>query len=250
MAKESGLGDNLYVAGYDVSGDTGSVDTISSPIAIGQITAIDKLAIERIHLLRDGSIKFKSYFNPSAGQEHDCFSTLPTADVLVTYNHGTSLGNISAAMTAKQVDYPLTRSDKGELSFDIEAVANGYGLEWGIQLTPGKLIQSGAGVTTAIDFSGATSYGLQAYLHVFDMDGTDAVVAVQDSADGSTGWADVTGGVFTSVALAAVPTAERIQSGRTQTVRRWLRVNVTTAGTLTDITYAVMVVKNAYSISF
>jgi hypothetical protein len=34
MAKQSGLGDNLYVAGYDLSGDIGSLETISGRLAL------------------------------------------------------------------------------------------------------------------------------------------------------------------------------------------------------------------------
>src|SRR6266536_1609305 len=88
MAKQSGLGDNLYVAGVDVSGDIGSLSSISSNIKPIEVTAIDKSAMERLGGQRDGSLEFTAFFNPSAGQEHSVFSALPTADQVVTYFRG------------------------------------------------------------------------------------------------------------------------------------------------------------------
>src|SRR6266542_2840605 len=103
MAKQSGLGSNLYVAGNDLSGDAGSVDTISTPIGVLDVTAIDKSAFERIGGLRDGSIEFTSFYNPTS--EHPVLSALPTADVLVTVAIGTAIGNAAACLVGKQINY-------------------------------------------------------------------------------------------------------------------------------------------------
>ena len=45
MAKQSGLGQRLYVGGFDISGDVGSIDNASTPTALLDVTGIDKLAI-------------------------------------------------------------------------------------------------------------------------------------------------------------------------------------------------------------
>jgi hypothetical protein len=63
MAKASGLGDNFYIGGYDVSGDVASVDTISGGPEVIEVTGIKQLAHARIGGLRPGAWSFTSYFN-------------------------------------------------------------------------------------------------------------------------------------------------------------------------------------------
>lgn len=65
MAKSSGLGDNFYIGGYDLSGDIGSVDQISTPVATFDVTAIKDIAAERIYGRRDGQLSFTSFFEYS-----------------------------------------------------------------------------------------------------------------------------------------------------------------------------------------
>ena len=48
MAKTSGLGQELYVHGYDLSGDVGSLDSVGSPREQLEVPAINKSARERI----------------------------------------------------------------------------------------------------------------------------------------------------------------------------------------------------------
>jgi len=250
MTKQSGLGDRLYVAGCDVSGDIGSVDTISSPIAMLPGTDITQSGTGRMHGLRDGAIDFTSYFDVATGASHDVFSTLPTADRIVTYCRGAALGSPAASMVAKQLDYPLKRDDKGALTFGIKTLANRYGLEWGDQLTPGKKTVTATGALTGLDLASTSNFGLQAYLHVFTMTGTDATIVLEDSNDNGSAdaYAPVTGGGFAQVLLADVPTAARIQSGRTQAVKRWVRVNV--SGTFTSLSFMVAVTKNRVAVNF
>lgn len=250
MSKSTGLGDNLYVAGYNLSGDIGSVDEIGGGNEPLTSTGIDKSAMERLGGARDGRINMMSYFNPSAGQAHPRFSTLPTADVIVSYFRGTAIGSPAASVVAKQIGYDGTRGDDGSFTFKVEAQANGYGLGWGEQLTAGISSLSSAGALTSYDYGagvGTTLFGLQAYLHVFSFTGTSATVAIQDSTDNGSGdaFANITGAVFSA---ATGITSERIQTGRTQQVDRYLRVNVT--GTFSALTFAVQVVKNTTSTVF
>src|SRR4249920_1025095 len=126
MAKTSGLGDNLYVGGYDLSGDIGAVDTISGPINPLDVTAINGSAYGRIGGLRDGLIEFTSFFNTAAGQAHPRLSLLPTADTQLTYARGTTLNNPAACLVAKQVNYDPTRGTDGSFTFKVSAVGNAY----------------------------------------------------------------------------------------------------------------------------
>src|SRR5215216_1327785 len=114
MAKQSGLGDHLSVAGYDLSGDIGALGSIHGGVAGTQdVTGIDKSAHERIGLLRDGGIDYSAFFNDDAGRAHPRLSPLPTADQIVTYHRGGSLGSPAASMVAKQVSYDPTRGNDG-----------------------------------------------------------------------------------------------------------------------------------------
>ena len=65
MAKQSGLGDNFYLHGYDVSGDLGSVSVSGGPAAL-EVTGIDKSAFERIGGLRTGGMSWQAWFNPAS----------------------------------------------------------------------------------------------------------------------------------------------------------------------------------------
>ncbi|MGH8883262.1 MAG: hypothetical protein ACRD0P_38965, partial [Stackebrandtia sp.] len=138
MAAQSGLGDNLYIAGFDVSGDIGSLGRIGGGPAALDVTGIDKSGFERVGGLRDGSMEFTAFFNPATDRSHDRLSALPAADQVVTYCRGTALGGPSAVMVAKQLGYDGKRADDGALTFEVEAVSNATGIEWGRQLTAGR----------------------------------------------------------------------------------------------------------------
>lgn len=248
MAKQTGLGDNLYVGGYDLSGDTGSLGNISGGPTASEVTGIDKSAPERLGGLRDGSLSFTSFFNDAALQEHVALKTLPTTDRVVTYFRGTTLGNQAACLVGKQINYDGTRNDDGSLTFAVEAKANGFGLEWGTQLTAGKRTDGSATNGTGVDLgTGSTTFGLQAYLQVFAFTGTSVTIKIQESSDNGVGdaFADVTGGTFTVV---TGQTSERIATSAVLTVERYLRV--ITTGTFSNAVFAVAVNRNATATVF
>src|SRR3990172_446329 len=137
MTKQSGLGDNFYVGGSDLSGDVGAIQTIRSSVNPLDVTAIDKSAHERIFGQYDGEISFNSFFNDAALAEHAELKLRPTADTLVSYFRGTTLGNESACLTGKQINYDLTRSADGGLIFSVQALSNPYAFEWGKMLPAG-----------------------------------------------------------------------------------------------------------------
>lgn len=63
MAKSSGLGDNFYIGGYDLSGDVASIDKISGPLALLEATTVKQFAEARLPGKRDGSIQFTTLFD-------------------------------------------------------------------------------------------------------------------------------------------------------------------------------------------
>lgn len=231
MAKESGLGDQLYVAQYDLSGDAGSVSGIETSRAALSTSAINASAEERIVGRRDGSLTFTTFFNTAAGQQHIALSGALTTDRLVSYAHGSVVGNAAASMTAKQITYAPTLGDDGSLVVTTNALANGTGLEWsgggtgdGMLTTGKQSFATGTVNGTSIDF-GATStlFGAAAYLHVFSVASGTAVFAVQDSADDSN-FTDIAGMIFTGATGA---TQQRLQGAVGATVRRYVRIQGT-----------------------
>jgi hypothetical protein len=83
----------------------------------------------------------------------------------------------------------------------------------------------------------STAFGLAAYLHVLSIGSGSATFTVQDSSN-RTAWTNVTGGAFTAASAAGT---QRIQTSKTGTVRRYVRVNVT--GTFTNVVAVVNYVR-------
>lgn len=245
MAKQSGLGDNLYVAGIDLSGDIGSLQRIGGGPAALDLTGIDKSAHERLGGKRDGAIDFSAFFNDDTSQAHPTLKTLPTTDRIITYCRGTLIGNPAASLVGKQINYDGNRGQDGSLTLAVAAQANGYGIDWGRQLTAGKRTDSAATNGAGVDFTTvSTAFGWQAFLHVFAFTGTSVTVTLQDSADNAA-FANLAGGAFTA---AAGVTSERLEGGRTATVRRYLRV--ITSGVFSNAVFAVMFVRNDTAVAF
>lgn len=241
--KASGLGDNLYISGFDASGDINSLGNIGGGPALLNFTAINQSAYERKGGLRSGQIEFTAYHNHVAvtGGTHEKLAALPTSDVILTYCRGTTLGDPAASLVAKQINYDATRADDGMLTFAVSAQSNGYGIEWGRQLTAGLRTDTAATNGTSIDTTASASFGGQAYLHVTDFSGTDVTIKIQDSADNST-FTDVTSFAFAQVT--AEPASERIALSNTATIRRYVRAVTVTTGGFTTVTFSVNVVKN------
>lgn len=244
--KQSGLGDHLYISGHDVSGDIGAVNKISGGPATIDVTAINRSAIERIGGLRDGGIDYSAFWNPTNGvgqpaAAHEVLSLLPTGDVLMTYVRGATLGGPVACCIVKQLNYDGTRDDSGAMTFAGSTQGNGYGLEWCNGLSAGQRTDTVPADGDTVDLDtitgvvGPTEFGLQAYLHVLALEGTDITVTLQESTNGTT-WTDVTGGAFDE---ATGITSQRITTARDQAVPRYLRASTT--GTFTSATFSVAV---------
>lgn len=239
MGKESGLGANFYLDGVDLSGDTGSLESISKAIAWVPQTGIDKLAMERKAGQLFGVIDWTSFFNPSAA--HPILKTLPRTDRIATYFHRTTLGAPAASMVCKQVDYAPTRAQDGALNVKVQTISNAYWLDWGKSLTAGMRTDTAATNGTGVDFVASFAFGLQGYLQAFAFTGTSATVKIQHSSDNGVGdpFADVAGGTFTVVTGV---TKERIATARALTIKQYLRV--VTTGTFSNLVFAVQATVN------
>lgn len=253
MAKSSGLGDQFYLGGNDLSTDTGSLDTISKPLAALNVTGINKSAPERLGGLAGGEISFTSFFDNatviSGGYlgEHGVLSALPRTDLIASYFHGATPGNVAASMIAKQINYDPTRATDGMLTFKTQCLSNAFSLEWGCQGTPGIRSDTTATNGTGVDFqatpvgTATLSFGLQAYLHVFSFTGTSCTVKLQGSSDNGVGdaFADITGATFGAQTATG---ASRIATATNLALERYFRV--ATTGTFSQCSFAVVVVPN------
>lgn len=240
MTKQSGLGDNLYVGGYDLSGDIQSLGNINGGPAALDFTTIDKSAFVRLGGKRDGAFGMTTFFDDQAGQAHPVLGALPRTDTILTYARGTTLGNSAACVNAKQANYDGNRADDGMFTFSVDALSNAYGIEWGVQLTAGlRTDGSATSPATGVDTAASASFGGQAYLQVTAFTGTSVTVKIQDSADNSS-FADISPSlVFT--AATAIGT-QRVSVVNTTTIRRYVRA--ITSGTFTVATFSVVLVKN------
>lgn len=239
MAKQSGMGDNFYIAGVDVSGDVGSIGTIGGgPVAM-EMTGIDKSGHERVGGKIDGRVSWSSWFNPT--RAHLALRGLPRTDVIMSYCRGTALGSPGAALVAKQPNYDGNRGADGSLTFAVDALANGFGIEWGTQLTAGKRTDTAAANGASVDFLTAGAFGARAYLQVFaGFVGTSVTVKVQSSSDNGVGdaFSDVTGLTFTA---ATGITSQRVATTNTFAMERYLRV--VTTGVFTNAVFSVILVR-------
>lgn len=245
MGKETGLGNQLYYNGIDLSGDSQSVNPISKSITLLPFTGIDKSAHERKAGLLDGRIAWKPFFNPTGA--HAILEDMPRTDCIATFMHRATVGVPAASLVCKQMDFGYTRGEDGSLLGDVDTLANNYWLDWGLSLTAGKRSDTGATNGATVDFNDwgfGASFGLQAYLQVFSFTGTSVTIKLQDDDNsGMTTPSDITGGAFTVVSSA--PQSQRIETGRTLTPQRYLRV--VTSGTFSECTFAVMVTVNRTS---
>lgn len=243
MAKQSGLGDQLFIEGYDVGADINSIGGMSNPRETLPGTGITQSAMARLFGKRDAAAEFVSYFNDATDQVHDALSGLPTADVHLMYLRGEGAGNQAYCTVGKQIDYAPTRGDDGSLLFSTSIQSNSFGADWGRQLTAGKVTHASATDVASVDLgTGSKSFGFQAYLQVFSLDSGTATVTLEESSDDddADAWEAIAGGSFTAV---TDQTVERIQSSSsTLTVERYVRV--TTTGTFSNLVFCVVFVRN------
>lgn len=125
MAKESGLGWSVCSVD-DASGTPRAIVNditnlqFATPRGVQDATGIDKSAFERILLLADFSVTLNGVFNDAANMSHDVFKTVPSTSVARTTT--LTVSGQTLANECLYTDYPLTRSDSGELTFSVPGV--------------------------------------------------------------------------------------------------------------------------------
>ncbi|MFJ6667411.1 hypothetical protein [Streptomyces sp. NPDC091383] len=125
MAKTSGLGWSVCSVD-DASGTPKAIINdvtnlqFATPRATQDITGIDKSAIERLLLLADFSITLNIVADFATGQAHDVFKTVPSTSVARTTT--LTVAGKTLANEVLYTDYPLQRSNSGELTASVPGV--------------------------------------------------------------------------------------------------------------------------------
>lgn len=173
------------------------------------------------------------------GAEHQPLGPLPTADVIASYFRGQAIGNPAFCTGGKQINYDWTRDNTANLTGKVEVQCNSFGGLWGLQATPGIRTDTAAANGASNNDGAATSFGAEAYLHLFSFAGTSVDIAVQDSADNAS-FATIAALDFG--ALNTAPQAIRLATTNVATIRQYIRV--ITTGTFAYARFAVMYRRN------
>lgn len=138
MAKTSGLGGVIKVADASSSVQTITNDVtnyqFSTPRAVQDTTGVDKFANERLLLLADYSVTLNGVFNTASNLSHAVFSTIPSTSVNRSVEIdpiGTTTGNPKLVVNCLLTDYQLTRSNTGQLTWQVPgSLADGAVPTW------------------------------------------------------------------------------------------------------------------------
>ena len=241
MSKQSGLGDNFYWAGYDLSGDVSAIGQLGGGPGTLDVTPVNASANEVIGGLRQGDWQFTSFWEfTSSGQGYalNALDSLPTSDQIATYFRGTALQSRAACINGKQLNMDPTRDASGNLTIAVEIQGNEYGMEWGETLTPGLRTDATATTGAYIDDGAASSYGGQAYFQLVEFTGTSVTIDIQHctTSGGTYATTGLTSTAFTGIG------AQRLAVSNTTTIDRYLKVDTT--GTFTNAVFAVAFMRN------
>lgn len=175
------------------------------------------------------------------GTEHNALAGLPRTDTIATYFRGTTLLNPAASVNAKQVNYDGTRDNSGNLTLKAEVQSNGFGLEWGKQITAGLRTDTAGTTGAAVDLTAGSSNGAQAYLQLVDFVGTSVDVKVRHCTTSGGTYADL-------IDFGSQTAIGGFRGTAAGTVNEFLKV--VTSGTFTYATFAVMFVQNSAAVVF
>lgn len=125
MSKQSGLGwTTLTIAdatgtAQDLRDDITNLN-YSTPRGVQDVTGIDVSAHQRLLLLADFSAQFNGVDDPAANMAHDVFKTISSTSV----NRAVAIvvNGCDLTVNCLLTDYQTTRSNAGELTWQVPAV--------------------------------------------------------------------------------------------------------------------------------
>lgn len=151
MAKQSGINERLYVSQYDLSGDIGALNSVRAGRNLQDVTGLDKAAVERLRLLRDGEIDFTGFFDSAAGQEYPVLRNIGGLPKLVTWCTGITSGRPTGSLIGRQSTFDYNRGADGSLALTSNFMGDSTGLEWGQLVTGAMQDFASAAASTGAD---------------------------------------------------------------------------------------------------
>lgn len=134
MAKENGLGwttcavDDAAGTPRNIRNDVTNL-AMATPMAVQDVTGLDKFAIERILNIADASGTLNYVFNDAANQAHDVFKTISSTRVVRTVTQ--TISGQTLAIEAVLTDNALTRAQAGDFTGSVPySLADGASPTW------------------------------------------------------------------------------------------------------------------------
>lgn len=134
--KLTGLGAAIIIDNSGGTPETISNDvtnfSFATPMAVQDVTGVDKSAHERLLLLADGSATFAGVFDVDSDKTHSIFSDVASTRVTRTTKIQPTASTVpSLSMEMLLTDYQLTRANTGELTWSVPAtLADGTAPTW------------------------------------------------------------------------------------------------------------------------
>lgn len=216
----------LWAQNTRVSDFGNSID-FSADVDTSDVTVFDNGWKSFVPGLAAATVALGGFYEASVYQSLFENTTILGADNIVTTYlpaGDAAVGNLARLLPVTESNL-TTSSPVGDIvAFSLDLMGEGS-VGIGSVLHP-YTVDTNTTTGTAKDESAATSTGWIAHLHVYVVAGGSWVVTVQDSADGSSGWATIaTSGAYTTYG------AERMRSAAaTTTVKRYIRYVATRTG--------------------
>lgn len=236
MAAVHGKGAGILIAQYNLTSYFKSLST-SNDVDTAEVTCFGDDDKEFIPGMRDGTVSVEGVFDSAASG----------VDVVLASMLGAAAGSaitssVEGFTAGNNVDIATVRSSSYEVSAEIgDAVMVSGEFQCDGGLHHGKILSSHASVSSSatgaahrinVSASSVTSQLVTA-LHVTAISSASVDVKIQHSADGSSGWADVTGATFAQ----ATTVTSQVLTTADITLYPFVRYVLTFAGT--SATFAV-----------
>lgn len=225
MSVSHGKDTRVYVNGFDLSAyfnDASHEGTCD----VAEVATFADSAKEILAGLKSGKLSLAGVYDGAAAAVDEFLESVlgAAAESIWTYlPQGDAIGNVAYGVKGVETAYSVKGSITDAVRVNAEVNSNVGEERLTVHHALGSEVASGS--SAAQDGGAASSNGGVGYLHVPDITGiTNLAVVIEDSADGSTGWATI----LTFTGITADNGKERVAI--TGTVRRHTRATWTFTG--------------------
>lgn len=218
----------ILIDEFDFSGDS-NVFAVETSIATLDVTGFQADAIRQIPGLPGGMISHGGYYTGADAGDIETEMQSRQGDAGSAYV-AVLLGTNMAGCPAYIVPTTWGQMLKHNMPFDGILTLNGEwpaaaGMRRGLRLRDATIVATGAGAS--VDLGAGGTAGGTLYLFVQATNGENVAVAVEHSANGSTGW--------TAKATGEIDNEGVVVVAFSGSINRYVRINVTSLGTATSV---------------